>query len=118
MITRRRARTIRSAIVNARRFERSAPHTGGLTSGNLKGLYGQTWLRTLGFRRDSVELRNREDEGVRGLLYLMAWFLIAPFAFAALGGMLLGVVGVPVGLLVASAIGVFGYWAYLKLSSD
>lgn len=116
MITRRRAREIRNAIVNARRFERSAPHIGGLASGNLKGLYGRTWLRALGFREDAVEMRAREDGVVRGLLYLMAWFLIAPFAFAALGGALLGVAGVVTGLLVASAIGVVGYWLYLRAS--
>lgn len=50
---------------------------------------------------------------IRGLTYLILWFLFAPIVFIVIGAGLLGVPGMVIGVAAAIALGIWGYSAYL-----
>ena len=51
---------------------------------------------------------------IRGLFYLIGWFLVTPIIFAGIGGALFGVAGLVIGIISSVVLGVWGYAAYLK----
>lgn len=51
---------------------------------------------------------------IRGLFYLLGWFLVAPILFAGIGGVMFGVAGLVLGILAAIGLGIWGYSAYLE----
>lgn len=54
---------------------------------------------------------------LRGLFYLLGWFLIAPIVFAGIGGALGGIGGMVIGILASVVAGVWGYKLYLDWSA-
>lgn len=51
---------------------------------------------------------------LRGLIYLICWFLVAPIIFAAIGGVLFGVAGLILGIAASVVLGLWGYHAFLE----